>query len=252
MKNGIWENQEVKDLFSEVEKTKEENKSLKFAFLTHAQKYDRKPNSVRNYYYHEIDNLKKDDKRLKSIGIDLSKHEKNEIKYFSQEEESLLMEKLNKMVKSGVSVRKACLSLSGGDVELMLRFQNKYRNYLSKQKPKVEPNNIVRFTKRNNSLTDSELQALFMGLVKLVKKSAMEEASGRVQLNIDRANIELRKTIIELQNKEREVKELKREFSKIKEENQKLLDNMMKTNCSKAEKLREKLSMTKASKKAYN
>ena len=253
MKKGIWKNQEVKDLFLTVEKIKEENKSLKFAFLTHAEKYDRKPNSVRNYYYHEIDNLKEDKARLKKIGIDLSKHEKSEIKYFTESEEHDLMVRLDKLVKSGVSVRKACFSLSNGDVNLMLRFQNKYRNFLAKQKPKEEnKDNIIKFTKKKSSLSDNELQALFMGLVRLVKRSAIEEINNKVQIDIDKANIELRKTITELHNKEREVKELKSEFLKIKEENIKLVDNMMKLKCDKANKLREKLNSNKYNEKIYN
>ena len=112
MKNGLWDNQEVKDLFSEIEKTKQNGLPLRKAFIMHAQKYSRQPNSVRNYYYHEIDNLERDDQRLKKLGIDLSKHKKNTIQYFSKDEEDSLMHKIDRLVGSGYSVRKACLTLS--------------------------------------------------------------------------------------------------------------------------------------------
>ena len=82
MKNGLWDNQEVKDLFSEIEKTKQNGLPLRKAFIMHAQKYSRQPNSVRNYYYHEIDNLERDDQRLKKLGIDLSKHKRTRYNIF--------------------------------------------------------------------------------------------------------------------------------------------------------------------------
>ena len=134
MKSGIWSNQEVKDLFKAVEEIKGSSQPLRKAFIMHAEKYSRMPNSVRNYYYHEIDNLTNDKTRLKKLAIDLSKHKKNNINYFSEEEEQSLMNKIDMLVKQGSSVRKACLTLSNGDVGQMLRFQNKYRNFLSKQK----------------------------------------------------------------------------------------------------------------------
>lgn len=251
MEKGIWKNQEVKDLFEVVEKVKGENRSLRFAFSEHAKKYDRKPNSVRNYYYHEIDNLKKDIKRRKEIGIDLKKHEKSEIKYFSPEEENLLMQKIDNQVKQGVSVRKACQNLSGGDVELMLRYQNKYRNYLVKNKPKEE-SNIIKFTKRTNFLSDSELQALFMGLVRLVKKNAFEQANITASENYEKASSELRRTIIKLQYRERELEQLKNEFSKIKRDNERLVDRLNESRSLKAEKLRQKLEKTSKESKVYN
>ena len=52
MKKGIWSNQEVKELFNQVEQTKKSGRPLKDAFIAHAERYTRKPNSVRNYYYH--------------------------------------------------------------------------------------------------------------------------------------------------------------------------------------------------------
>ena len=244
MKNGIWKNEEVKNLFQTVEKIKNENKSLRIAFSLHAQKYGRKPNSVRNYYYHEIDNLKLDKARLKDVGVDLNKHEKCEIKYFSPDEERSLMDKIDREVQNGVSVRKACLNLSGGDVELMLRYQNKYRNFIAKEKPKEE-NNIIKFTKKKASLSDAELQALFLGLVRLVKKNAAEEAG-------EKNNIELRRVIVSLQNKERELNQLKEEFLKIKEENFKLVESLNSSRSEKAERLKQKLSVKSVAKKIYN
>lgn len=246
MKKGIWKNQEVKDLFSTVENYKRENKALKEAFICHAQKYGRKPNSVRNYYYHEIDNLASDSVRVKKLGIDLGKHQKSEIAYFSEVEEKALMERIDRMVKDGVSVRKACLALSNGDVSKMLRYQNKYRNFLAKQKPKYESkDNIIKFVTKKTGITDGELQALFMGLVRLVKRNAQEEYDSKLSAQLDKANANLRKALVEMSGKEKELKDLKGNFLKIKEENLLLKQELVALRCDKANKLKNKLSSVK-------
>ena len=240
MKNGLWNNQEVKDLFSSIEKIKENGSPIRQAFINHAQKYKRKPNSVRNYYYHEVDNLEEDQARLRKLGIDLSKHKKNTIKYFTEDEEKGLLEKIDKLVQSGCSVRKACLTLSNGDVNQMLRFQNKYRNFKAKQKP-ISKDNIVKFAKKRDTITENEIQALFLGLVRLVKRNAQEEANSQMKSFIAKANDELRKTIVALNNKEKEYRQLKEELLKIKEENSKLVKDVFKLKCDKASKLKQKL-----------
>lgn len=243
MKRGIWNDEEVKDLFQYVEETKNKNQPLKMAFVMHAKKYGRQPNSVRNYYYHEVDNLAGDAKRAGRLNIDIKNHEKTEINYFSQEEEQGLMQKIEELVVAGNSVRKACLILSDGDIDKMLRYQNKYRNYIVKNKsPESEKNNIIKFTKKkNDTLSDSDITNLFMGLVRLVKRSAMEEATGKLKEERSAANDMLRKAIVDLSRKEREIKNLKEEFSKLKAENLKLVQEMMKTRCNKAGKLNRKL-----------
>lgn len=251
MKKGIWKNQEVKDLFSTVENYKNDNKALKEAFVCHAKKYGRKPNSVRNYYYHEIDNLASDSPRLKKLGIDLEKHQKSEIAYFSEAEEKALMERIDRMVKDGVSVRKACLALSNGDVSKMLRYQNKYRNFLAKQKPKYEnKDNIIKFASKKSGITDGELQALFMGLVRLVKRNAQEEYDSKLTAQLDKANASLRKALVEMSGKEKELKDLKNNFLKIKEENLALKQELISLRCDKANKLKDKLTSVKSKKVA--
>ena len=125
---GVWEDEEVKSLFALVEETKFNKKPLKHAFEKHGILFARKPNSVRNYYYSEVDCLKEDEKRRERLGIDLNKHTKNDIVYFSKEEENLLMEQIENKTREGMSVRKACLAMANGDIDLLLRYQNKYRD----------------------------------------------------------------------------------------------------------------------------
>ena len=240
MSKGIWENKEVKELFDTVESVKTHNKPIKEAFIVHGEKYKRKPNSVRNYYYHEIDNLQKDKTRLDKLGIDITRHNKNEINFFSSDEEMKIIKQIDEEVKNGMSVRRACFNLSNGDANLMLRYQNKYRNFSAKNKVKNN-DNIVQFKKKETKLSDSELQALFMGIVRLVKKSAAQEVLSENKFAINRTNMELRKALVSLSEKQNEIERLKTEFLKIKEENVKLMDDIIKLRSDKANKLREKL-----------
>lgn len=236
--NGIWKNQEVKSLFTTVEECIKSGKSLKNAFQKHAQKFKRAEGSVRNYYYHEIDKLKNDEKRTTALGIDLTKHQKAEIQYFSKEEENAFYEKLQDFIKKGMSVRKACLTLAQGDGAKMLRYQNKYRA-LCKEREK-KPDNIIRFTKRTNTISENELQALFAGLVRLVKRSAVEDAEAKVKEREERANRELRKMIAIIGEKDRQLEEIKAEILIAKKENEKLLQGLRRNSCLKAQILTEK------------
>jgi hypothetical protein len=122
----------------------------------------------------------------------------------------------------------------------MLRYQNKYRNFSAKNKVKNN-DNIVQFKKKETKLSDSELQALFMGIVRLVKKSAAQEVLSENKFAINRTNMELRKALVSLSEKQNEIERLKTEFLKIKEENVKLMDDIIKLRSDKANKLREKL-----------
>lgn len=244
MKKGIWNDDEVKDLFQYVEDTKNKNQPLKMAFVLHAKKYGRQPNSVRNYYYHEVDNLASDEKRAGRLNINIKNHEKSEINYFSQEEEDLLMKKIENLVANGNSVRKACLILSDGDIDKMLRYQNKYRNYLLKTK-QPEKSNVIKFTnKKSDALTDGDIQSLFLGLVRLVKRSAMEEAGAKFKQERSTANNLLRKAIVDLGKKEREYKDLKEEFMRIKAENAKLAQEVLKARCARADKINKETEKT--------
>ena len=240
MQKGIWPREEVISLFGAVEEAKNKNISLKFAFIEHAKKYSRQPNSVRNYYYHEVDNLYKDKARKKELGIDLEKHKKSSIKYFSQEQENELMQKIEELVSKGHSVRKACFTLANGDVSEMLRYQNKYRNFSAKKKP-VE-NNIIKFTsKKKEGLSESDLNSLFIGLVRLVKRSAVEEVNEKIKQEKENANNLLRQALLDLGKKEREFLTLKERFMKLKKENELLIKSMMAKSKEKSKKYNLKL-----------
>lgn len=241
-----WEDLEVKNLFSEVEETKKKGKAVRQAFIEHAKKHGRKPNSVRNYYYQEVNNLLADNGRVKELGIDISLHQKQEIKFFKEEEEEKIVKSIEALVNQGDSVRQACLKLSGGDVALMLRYQNKYRNHTIKSFNDEKPANILEFKSPQRGLSDSDLNSLFMGLVRLVKKTAIEETSLQLKKEKDSVSFLLKKTLIELHKKEREINILKEDILKLTKENKKLEEKRLNDKTLHAKLLAQKLSKFKA------
>ena len=233
---NIWNDDEVKSLFMEVENVKNSGLALREAFEKHAKKFMRKANSVRNYYYHEVDNLEKDNERANRLNIDLDKHTKNKLIPFTKEQEENFMKEIKALTERGMSVRSACFKLSGGDMTLMTRLQNKYQNLKTQN---TLPNNIVKF--RQKFLTDSDINSLFLGLVKLIKKNASESAEERVR---NSANL-LKEAYAELAKKDREIFFIKEDLKKLKLENEKLAERVRKFLLSKGDKLKEELSQKK-------
>ena len=80
-----------------------------------------------------------------------------------------------------------------------------------------------------------------MGLVRLVKRNAMEESEEAYKSRLTQANENLRKAIARLSLTQRDNDKLKEELSKVKTENSRLVNLNLQLRCDKAEKLRQKL-----------
>ncbi|MBE7075966.1 MAG: hypothetical protein E7375_02745 [Clostridiales bacterium] len=234
---NIWKDFEVCDLFAEIEECKKRGVSLKSAFLNHAKKYKRKANSVRNYYYLEVENLKKDGERCKKLNIDLSKHTKFHFKKFKKQDVELLMTDIEELTKTGLSVRSACLRLSNGNLTEMTRLQNKYQN-LKKQKI-CEENKIIKFSQKQKLLTENEINSLFLGLVKLIKKTAVEEFLEKNREEKNSSALILKKVFLDLSKKEIQMAQLKEKYELLRIENENL-------KLSKQEALKEHLKKKNA------
>ncbi|MDE6583624.1 MAG: hypothetical protein K2K31_03150 [Clostridia bacterium] len=243
---NIWNNEEVKSLFQAVEECKKNQKSLKNAFVSHANKYKRKPNSVRNYYYMEVENLKNDRRRCQTLGVNLSLHEKSVFQNFDKSEEDKLVSQIETLQKQGLSVRSACLKLSKGDLTMMTRLQNKYQNIKRKESP-AKQDNIIMFRQNRKVLTDSDITSLFMGLVRLIKKTSMEDAMEKVQLSSTR---DLKQALSELEEKNKKIALLEKKIEDMKQENAKLMNLQKdKNGLLKAHFLKSKSSETNFDKK---
>lgn len=132
--NGYTE-EEAKNLVEYIYNGKKAGKTLSGLFASYAQKTGRAKGSVRNYYYALLRST--GDERVKKMlsGKNLSAEK---IMPFSEAETDEILKRILEQKSKGISVRRAVLNLSGGDDKLMLRYQNKYRNVISKQPERVE------------------------------------------------------------------------------------------------------------------
>ena len=132
--NGYTE-EEAKSLVSYVCEGINAGNTLSGIFAQYAEKTGRAKGSVRNYYYALL--RSSGDKRVKELlsGTNL-KAEK--IVQFSDKETDEILKAILMQKSKGISVRRAVQNLSGGDNKLMLRYQNKYRNVLTKQPERIE------------------------------------------------------------------------------------------------------------------
>mgnify|MGYP006934498708 CR=1 FL=1 len=275
----IWKGNEkvkreerIKQLFSAV--LQRNGLSLSIIFSQFAVKWDMKKESVRNIYYRALNKMLDDEEYAKSIGIDFRELNKNEIKPFDELELNQMLCEIEGKLSEGKSIRKACYELAGGDVELMLRYQNKYRaiknankdinnlldfddekrKTLARQSGEVQsnlkktigtenginmqmmkarekyekinynkmssiPDNVIPFRrKRETSLTDGELQSLFMGLVRIVRNSAVVDVDNALKEQCNKQAIEVRNLLKNLNVLKEELNESLRENSKLKKE----------------------------------
>ena len=241
-----WSNQEVKNLFSTIEKYKEKNASLLSAFSEYAKTSGRKRNSVRNYYYQELAELQKNNKRAEQLEIDISKHTITNSILFSQEETKDIISKILSLSSQGFSIRKACLTLAKNDINKMVRYQNKYRSVLKnnpelinsiKKELKLSENQVKQQSQNINNviylkkqeerkISESDINSLFLGLIKMVKRSAADSVEKKIISDLEYSNSTLRKTLIKLSKAEQDLRDLSKkleiqsaEFEKLKLEN---------------------------------
>lgn len=202
-----WTDEKIKHLFNYVEENKNRNICLVKIFKNYAAITNKKPNSIRNYYYNQIEHFCLNPNLAKKLNINLNLHKVKQISHFSKTDEETLKE-LNNLISNGYSVRKACLTLANGDINIMMRLQNKYRNMKQKSENKLNNSNILQFKPKNTGLTDNDINNLFLGLVKVIKKNAVEQLNKNLISECEWANNTLRKTLVSLNNKEKEIKSL--------------------------------------------
>jgi len=132
----------------------------------------RRANSIRNYYYKYHAKQKKQIVPLDVIEV------KN------------LLREIILGTSRGESVRGICLKLAGNDRAKMLRLQNKYRAVITKNPDSIQKmtktleaqgyfvkspvSNIIQMPQQK-TITDTDINNLFAGLVRLIKSNANEE-----------------------------------------------------------------------------
>ena len=260
---SVWPDGEVKKLFTFIEEGKAKGKNLSYLFDAYAKQNNRKANSVRNYYYAELLFLEQNPNKCKNLEINLDMHKKCEQKVFQQDEIKKVVCEILRLKSLGYSVRKACFKLSNGNLSEMVRLQNKYRTILTKQQYIIdecknelkqkgflieEPeqkNNVIKMPTRQSKLSDNDINSLFLGLVKLVKKQALEDANASLKSETEFANNALRKSLVEIQAKDMELKKLRENFKLVCKQKQKLEQEIVLIRGKNAENLQNGLKNTK-------
>ena len=204
-----WSDEKIISLFTFIEEKKKQNINLISCFSEYAKIVNKKPNSIRNYYYNQIEYFNSQPNLATRLNIDLNLHKAKKINHFSQNDENKTINDISDLVNKGFSVRKACLKLADNNIEVMMRLQNKYRSFMLKQKADKTKNNILQFTPKNNTtLSENDINNLFLGLVKVIKRNALEQVNKNLISECEWANNTLRKTLVTLNEKEQTIKAL--------------------------------------------
>lgn len=239
MKNNImgWSQNEVKSLFNFV-KTRPHD-AIIYSLTTWANKHNKQPFSVRNYFYKLIKAAKQNNKInliLCTMGIDINSFEKNE-----NDTMQLLLKVLNYSEKR--SVYKVCLELAKNDHKIALKLQNKYRNTLSNHPHLVDKaltqlhnqgiptritfvkNKIISMPQQPlQTISDQDLQSLVLGVINLVRKNTEATINNQRNKQVQSVNNHLQKTLIDVRRKNILLEELKSENQKIKQNLQNALN----------------------------
>ncbi|MDE7380403.1 MAG: hypothetical protein K2N14_05050 [Clostridia bacterium] len=132
--NG-YTKEEAQSLVKYVCEGRGQGKTLTRIFDEYARNTGRARGSVRNYYYALLKSTNNEEVRNMLQGTDLKAEE---VRPFTDEETDKILKAILQEKSKGISVRRAVLTLAGGDDKLMLRYQNKYRNVMAKQPERIE------------------------------------------------------------------------------------------------------------------
>lgn len=218
MKKG-WSNKQIKELFDFVQ-ARSKTISLLECFKKFAEINKRNPLAVRNFYYKQVKILSRNEELAKKLNISIKNYSVKNFVPFSEKQKNDLVDKIDNLVASGQSVRRACQTLANGNVEKMVRYQNKYRS--------LRKCTVINFPATNYSATkskalnDDEIKSLFMGLVKLVKENAIKSSSEDLKLYLQQSEMQKRKDFVILSQNQSKVEKLEKEIADLKQKNSEL------------------------------
>ena len=132
--NG-YSREEAESFVKYICRGKGQGKTLTRIFEEYAAATHRAKGSVRNYYYALLKSTDNAEVREILKGTSLRAED---VRPFTDEETDKILREILRQKSRGVSVRRAVLNLADGDDKLMLRYQNKYRNVMSKQPERIE------------------------------------------------------------------------------------------------------------------
>lgn len=160
-----WNNNQIKTLFDIVEKNNKIGKPNLESFAEYAKIANKNILTVRNFYYSFLKILKNNQDLQNTLDIDIKNHNIEIFEHFDEKQTKQTINDIENLTSQGMSVRSACLKLSGGDYKKMLRLQNKYRNITnqkrekfmkSKQQNDIDKKEIVELLKKEFSANKIE------------------------------------------------------------------------------------------------
>lgn len=218
----------TKKLFEEILQNPNQNKNQIFEKL--AILWNMNKNSIRNMYYLQLEKMRTDDKLTNKLGIDIKQIKKQEFNLFTEQDKENLIKDILKYQEMGKSVRYACLTLARGEIDEMIRLQNKYRSIYNKEpeylesvaqkynisyKKSILPSNVIPFKSKEKSLSDSEINSLFLGLVRLIKTNSIKDVNQAIKDQYRLANTKIRIIESELKKTKEELNEERRKTKKL-------------------------------------
>lgn len=184
---------EIKRLIYLADKNKREGKSLSETFSQFAAESGRAKGSVRNFYYNLLSGAENGDERclnyLKGTTLKSEKFDK-----FTRKNEEAMLENIFTAVGQGKSVRRAIIDLSGGDEKTILRYQNKYRNLILKDRPLVE-GVVEKVRKKGINLVSPYKKTVNDVMLINRLKSEINLLVGRISEDLRKENYSLKKRI---------------------------------------------------------
>ena len=183
-----------------------DNRSLVSLFDEYGRQNGKAKGTIRNLYYAIARrSLTDDDFCKKYLGGQPCQVEK--VVHFSSDKERELVKRIIIERAKGKSVRGAIRTISGGDEQLALRYQNKYRTVVGKKRELVEQ--IV-----------CELQSEGVGVLleQIVKdkKSGVETSFSTQKINREALQKTIKKLKVEREKSRKRIDFLERENSKLK------------------------------------
>ncbi len=119
-----WSDSEANLLWETADEAQQQGLPLKSVFERIASETGRRPNSIRNYYYAQVQKRLGGDERPARFVP------------FTEDEVNSLMEEVLRARAKGHSVRSCLQRMADSDHSLMLRYQNKYRSII-KTRPEL-------------------------------------------------------------------------------------------------------------------
>ncbi|MDO4548175.1 MAG: hypothetical protein Q4D04_08760 [Clostridia bacterium] len=155
LRRGGWSPTEADMLWETADEAQQQGLPLKSVFEHVAMKTGRRPNSIRNYYYAQVQKRLGDEARPARFVP------------FTQDEVVGLIRNVLIATAKGQSVRSCLKQMSNGDHSLMLRYQNKYRSII-----KTRPDLVNDIVKQLNA----EGMEVAMPCVSRRNRSSVKEA----------------------------------------------------------------------------